>query len=85
MTAIIGWFLGTKIGRGLATAAGIAVAAAILFWRVFTAGKDAEAAKQAQASLENLRNRSKTDDEIARMPADARKRRLAEWVSDDRK
>lgn len=83
MTALLGWFLGTKVGRWLATAAGIAVAAGLLFWRVFTAGRSAEAAKQNKASLENLRKRSMTDDEIARMSDDQRRKRLADWVQPD--
>ena len=82
MTAILGWLLGSELGRKIAIGGVIALAVAVFIWRIYAAGEARERARQAEAALQNLRKRIKTDDEITRMsPADRRKR-LSEWVSD---
>ncbi|GGE36437.1 hypothetical protein GCM10007276_12430 [Agaricicola taiwanensis] len=82
MTAIIAWLTGSTVGRYVASGLLIAAVVAVAVWRIFAAGKNAEAAKQIQQSLENLRTRVKTDDEISRLSPDQRRERLRGWVSD---
>lgn len=79
---ILAWLLGSALGRKVALGGMIAVAIAFGVWRIFAAGEAKERAKQAEASLKNLRTRIKTDDEISSLSADARRRKLSEWVSD---
>ncbi|PZR93188.1 MAG: hypothetical protein DI537_11380 [Stutzerimonas stutzeri] len=42
------WFFGTKVGRWLATAAAVAIGAALIVWRVFAAGKSAARNEQKE-------------------------------------
>jgi hypothetical protein len=82
LTGAFSWLLGSALGRKVAAGVLIALAIAFGLYRVYAAGAARERAKQAQATLQNLRNRMRVDDEIASMsPADRRKR-LSEWVSD---
>lgn len=80
----LAWLLGSPAGRTTILVLLAVLGAVLAVLRAFQKGEAAERARQAQASLDNLRNRIKTDDDIARLPADERRRRLAEWVSDDR-
>ena len=77
------WLLGTKFGRAVAAGLAIAGAIGLALLKAFMAGKAAEKAKQDRASLENLRNRAKTDDEVKKLDPDKRLERLNRWVSDD--
>lgn len=81
--SIVAWFLGTKLGRTLAAAGAIALAIGLALLKAFTAGKAAEKAKQDRASLENLRKRAKTDEEIGSLNDADVDRRLGRWVPDD--
>jgi len=85
MTAIIAWLMGSKIGRYVASGLLVAGIVGLALWRVFSAGKNAEAAKQLQQSLSNLRTRVKTDDDVSRMSADDRRRELSGWMQRDGK
>lgn len=49
---------------------------------VFRAGKKSEQAKQTADSLNNIREREKTDEKVATRPIDAKRRDLARWVRD---
>lgn len=69
----------TKTGRTLLGALAAIAAVLIVLARVFAAGAAKEAAKQKEQSLQNLRDRVKTDDEVRGLPVDERKRRLQEW------
>lgn len=83
LVAVLRWFATSRLGRGLAAAGAIAFAIGIALLRAFSAGKDAERARQDRASLENLRMRQETDDEVRNLPASDVRRRLDEWVPDD--
>ena len=67
----------------LLAAGGIALAVLAGFAAVFRAGKTSERLKQARASLDTLRSRQKTDDEVAKLPDSRVRERLARWVPDD--
>lgn len=78
----LAWLKASRIGAFLIAAAAIAVAVAVAFLKAFNAGKAAERAKQTQDSLKNLRNRTKTDEEVRNLDDAARRRRLNRWVRD---
>lgn len=83
MTATLAWIASTKADRWVASlAAATAIAAAVLL-RVYGAGKDAEAAKQADENLESLRSRNRTDEVVDQIGDAARRDELARWVRDD--
>ena len=82
MTAVLAWLLGSKAGRITVAVLLGAAAVGLTLWRAFAKGKAAEQAKQAQASLEVLRSRVKTDDTIARMSVAGRRERLRQWSRD---
>lgn len=79
---MIAWLLGTRLGRWLAIAGAAALALGVALLRAFQLGKASERAKHDRQSLENLRNRSRVDDEVARMSDADRRKRLGRWVSD---
>lgn len=79
---ILAWLLGSSLGRKVALTGMAIMGVLFVVWRIYAAGKAAERARQAQASLENMRKRIQTDDEITKLSPDERRRRLAEWVRD---
>lgn len=70
----------TAIGRAILWIAGVALAGGALAFRLIAAGRAQERARQDAQSLEALRSRETTDDEIARTPAADRRERLRRWV-----
>jgi hypothetical protein len=82
MMGIVAWLLGSQLGRKVAIYGAIALAIMAAIWRVFTAGRAKEKAKQTEAALKNLRTRMQTDDEISSLSAADRRERLSKWVSD---
>lgn len=80
---VLPFLMGSPVGRKLALALIVAVGVLLVVWRIYAAGKSAERARQAAASLKNLRTRIKVDDDISRLSLSDRRKRLAEWVSDD--
>ncbi len=84
MTAVLAWLATTRAGRWLAAAgAGTLVALGILA-RVYGAGRAAEESRQERDSLDDLRSRNRTDDEVDRLGAARRRDEFAGWVRDDR-
>lgn len=69
----------TKAGRIVLGVLAAIAAVLVILARVFAAGAAKEAAKQKEQSLQNLRDRVKTDDAVRSLPTDERKRRLQEW------
>lgn len=84
MIGALAWLTGSQTGRTVAAIGIAALTIAAVLWRAFAAGQNAERAAQMQASLEALRNRIKTDDEIQKMDAGTRRRELSRWLSDNR-
>ena len=77
------WFLTTRLGRYIAAGGAIATAIGLALFRAFMAGRKAEREKQIRASLENLRNRTRKNEEIGNLSEPDVDRRLDRWVSDD--
>jgi hypothetical protein len=82
--AIWTWLVTSRAGRAVAAGCAIALAIGLALLKAFSAGKQVERAKQDRASLENMRKRQETDEEVRSLPADERRRRLSDWVSDGR-
>ena len=85
LTSIATWFVSSKAGRALAGAGAIALALGAALLKVFYSGQAAEKAKQDRASLENLRNREKINEDVGKMPDDSVRGELAGWVRDDKR
>lgn len=83
MIGVVTWLLGSQLGRQVFIWGSVVVLAGLIVLRIYAAGRASEKARQAEQSLRNLRERAKVDDEITRMPADARRERLREWVQRD--
>ena len=83
---VLSWLIGSKIGRYVAMSLVVAGILGVVGYSLFRRGVDRERARQIAASLENLRSRIATDDEIQRMSPAERRRRLADaWgLPDDR-
>lgn len=86
MTWLLSLITGSRLGRWAAAGLLIAATIAVVAFRLIAIGAQRERARQTQASLDNLRNRVRTDDDLARLPADERRRRLArDWGVPDRR
>jgi hypothetical protein len=86
MTWLISLITGSRLGRWAAAGLLVAAALAVAVFRLIAIGAQRERARQTQASLDNLRNRVRTDDDLARLSADERRRRLArDWGVPDRR
>lgn len=71
---------GSRIGRWLASLGLVLSVLAVVAWRLVAFGQARERARHTQASLDNLRTRVRTDEELSRLSADERRRRLArDW------
>lgn len=82
MTALWTWIITSSAGRKVAQWAAIAAFALAAIWRIYDAGKDAERGKQAEQSLEALRERNTINDEVAKTPDVALRDELSRWVRD---
>jgi hypothetical protein len=72
--------LGSSLGRKLALWGMAALGVALFIWRIYAAGQAREQARQLEASLKNLRERIKVDDELSQLTPDQRRERLNRWV-----
>lgn len=80
---VVTWFFGTRLGRWFALAGAVALALGIALLRARSSGRAAAEREQERQALDSLRSREATRDEIARLPAAERRKRLSEWVLDD--
>ncbi len=80
MINFFSWLLGSKAGRTTVLIILTLCVVALVFWQVFRQGKAAEQARQVQASLEALRRRVSTDDDLTKMSVADRRSELARWV-----
>jgi len=83
VSAFFTWFMGTKIGRGIAFGTAFVVIAVVAYWRIFTAGRRSQQAAQDRQSLENHRVRQEVSDDVASRSDDQRRRELSRWVQPD--
>lgn len=81
--AVLPFLLGTPLGRKLAIGLLVLVGLLLVVWRIYGAGRAAEKARQAEATLRNLKTRMEVDNEIASLSRDQRRARLNRWVRDD--
>jgi|AACY02.2.fsa_nt_gi hypothetical protein len=82
MLSALSWLVTSRAGRTTALVMLAVLSAAAVIAQAFARGQAAERARQQARTLKTLQARIKTDDTIARMSPDARRRALAEWVSD---
>lgn len=87
MTWLLSFITGSRVGRWLTSAALVISIVAVAAWRLVLIGQARERARNTQASLDNLRTRVRTDEDLSRLSADERRRRLArDWgVPDPRR
>lgn len=83
LVSILAWLIGSKVGRGVIYFAIGSALVGYFILRVYSAGKNAEIAAAIARSLEYLRLRVKTDDEIRNLPPDKRRERLERWLRYD--
>jgi hypothetical protein len=57
-----------------------AVGALLALWRVYSAGRKAERARQAEAEAEARDIRDQVDNDVGAMPADAARKELGKWA-----
>lgn len=74
------WLATSRAGRIVAAAGALTVAIVIALLRVFAAGRNSERVKQDRASLENLRDRNRIENEVDALGADDLDRRGRRWV-----
>lgn len=74
--------LGSPAGRTALLVALAIISGGILIWRVFAAGKAAAQADATRATLDAVRQKVQSDEEVMRLSPAERRRRLAEWVRD---
>lgn len=79
---VLPFLMGSALGRKIALAFLVLVGVLLVVWRIYAAGGSAERARQAEASLRNIRTRIKVDDEVSSLPVAERRRRLQEWAAD---
>jgi anionic cell wall polymer biosynthesis LytR-Cps2A-Psr (LCP) family protein len=81
MNFIISWLVGSKAGRTvILTLLGI-LSFGLVLWRAFTSGVNNEKNKQQSASLEALKEKVKTDEEIRNLSVSDRRDRLRQWAT----
>jgi len=74
---LLSWLTGSKLGRYVAMIGIVAAILGVVGYGLFRRGVDRERARQIAQSLENLRSRIASDDEISHMAPDERRRRLS--------
>lgn len=82
-SAIVNYALGSRVGRFLSWAAGVA---ALLFGAFLFGWMKAKTSSQHtedKKSLENLRKRGSINEEIANMPSTDVRNELTKWVRDE--
>lgn len=73
----------SKVRRTALWVGGGMLAIALAAWRLVSAGRKSERARQEAQSLDNLRSRERTENEVDRLDDDARRKRLSGWVRDE--
>lgn len=77
---MIAWILGTKLGRWIAGAAGIAAALAVIAFWLVGVGRDQEKARRAADRLRARIDREKSDEDVDRMDPDRLDDEFGKWV-----
>lgn len=82
MGSIALWFATSKTGRAIAAAAALALAIGVALLKVFSAGKQSERDAQDRRSLDNMRERQKTDAEVEGLGHADVDERMSRWMRD---
>ncbi len=82
MTALWAWFLGTRVGRYVAGALAIAVIVGAALLQVLAMGRAQQRATDTAGRLKAISSKRRSDDEVDRMDASARRRELDDWMRD---
>lgn len=82
MSALWGWFLGTRFGRYAAVVPAIAVIVGAAFFRALAKGRAQQKASQTADKLKAISQKRISDDEVDCMDTDARQRELDRWMRD---
>jgi hypothetical protein len=79
---ILAWLVGSKAGRiTVFSLAGLALVAVIAL-NAFRKGQQNVRTKQVERALDNIMKRVAVDEAVSRLPPDARRERLRQWVRD---
>ena len=82
MMSVLAWLAGSRLGRWVATSLIIIVLIGSIALTFYRRGQKAEQAKRTTEALKRLKERIKVDENIRRMPAGERRRRLQDhWGS----
>lgn len=77
---MIGWLLGSSLGRKVISAMALFLGVSLLFLRIFSAGKKAERLSAQGQALKTIRKKLAVDEELTRLGPVARRERLREWA-----
>lgn len=80
MISVLSWLVGSKAGRITAVVAISLAMVGLALLRAFQKGEAAERAKQATATLDNIRKKVAIDEKVRSMPPADRRAELARWV-----
>lgn len=78
--SVLAWLIGSELGRKTALAGITVLMILAVIARIYSAGKNAEKARQKELELDLLKKRLEVDDEITKLSPDRRRERLREWV-----
>lgn len=76
----LAWLSGSWLGRQIALLALFVVAVLLVVARIYSAGQARERAKQAEATIQAMKNRIAKDDEIRGLTPEQRRERLNPWT-----
>lgn len=76
---VLSFLLTSKIGRTLAIVGVALLTIGIALGKIFKAGENAEAAKEAQANLKAVEDRHEINSEVQAMPDSDVKKELSTW------
>ncbi len=79
-TKLVSWLSGTRFGNYAIGALTFASAILSIYLSGRSAGKDKERTAQDRKTLENINQRIKIDDELAKSPDSDNRKRLSKWV-----
>lgn len=83
MIGIATWLLGSSLGRQVLMWGSAVLLVLVIIARIYSAGRAAERARQAEERLRHLRERAKVDDEITKLGSAERRKRLERWLQPD--
>lgn len=80
MSAALAWLLGTRLGRWLAAAAGLALAVWAALWRARMQGREDVRKEAAEKQAQAIKDRKDIEESVDAMDDDTLAAHLSEWV-----